>query len=66
MRDSTVAPMVSGFGVLDPSIGSRLRTLTLKTENFCKKIGRFGKREHGFTKTLLSLFFQGFLSRGWF
>ena len=29
----------------DPPIGSHLRTLALKTENFSKKIGRFSKTQ---------------------
>ena len=50
-----------------PSFGSHLRTLALKTENFSKKKSVvLVQRENGFTKTLFSLFFQGFLPRGWF
>ena len=46
---------------------SHLRTPSLKTENLSKTIGRFlVKREDGFTKMLVSLCFQGFLSRGRF
>ena len=44
--------------------GTHLRTPALKTKNFSKNSVVSVKRENGFTKTLLSLFFQGFLSRG--
>ena len=48
-------------------IGSHLGTPALKTGNFSKKKSVvLVKRKNGFTKTLCSLFFQGFLSRGWF
>ena len=47
-------------------IGSLLRALALKTENFGKKTVVLVERKNGFTKTLFSLFFQGFLPRGWF
>ena len=47
--------------------GSHLGTLALKTRDFSKKKSVvLVKRKNGFTKTLFSLFFQGFLSRGWF
>ena len=42
------------------AFGAHLRTPALKSENFRQKVGRFCKRENGFTKTLLSLFFQSF------
>ena len=40
--------------------GASLRTPALKTENFSKKNCRFGNRENGFPKRLLSLFLQCF------
>ena len=40
--------------------------LPLRPRIFVKKSVVLVKRENGFTKTLLSLFFQGFLSRGRF
>ena len=49
-----------------PSFGSHLRTPALKTKSLVKKSVVLVKRKNGFTKTLFSLFFQGFLSRGWF
>ena len=48
------------------SFGSHLGTPALKTENVSvkKKSVVLVKRENGFTETLFSLFFQGFLCRG--
>ena len=46
------------------SFGSHLRARALKTENFSRKSVVLVEREHGFTKTLFSLFFPGFSVQG--